>query len=57
MTQESALTAPEKMEAARLRASLADVFFAKFNSAGEMKRFFRWFFYGRASSARGVTGD
>jgi len=45
MTGESVLAAPEKMETARLRASLADVFFAKFNSAGEMKRFFRWFFY------------
>jgi hypothetical protein len=28
MTGEAVLAAPEKMEAARLRASLADVFFA-----------------------------
>jgi len=54
MTGESVLAAPEKMEAARSRASLADVFFANSIPPAKWKGFSDGFFIGRASSARGV---
>jgi len=45
MIGESISAAPEKMEAAPSRASLASVFFANSIPPGEMKKFFRWFLY------------